>query len=275
MPIAITCPSCKAKMQVPDKWAGKKAKCPKCGKPLAIPASTPAPSSKSPSRSIRPPEIDVEPVLAIEVEPAPAPSEASPVEDDEEEQVILPRRPRKKSLNLLWIVLPLAGVIGTAGGLGVMYLVVNTPSGKQKAAAADAIKALGKVKAAVEVGVNNKKYSELVIDAKATVNEAKGTLPEGELSKCLMDAMDAYADARTVWDYKIQFGQVMFDIPLPVGMNVEYHKDLMQKYNLPIKTDEEASKRGQKNQVTDCDTAMQIIWKVARTKLDKARSLVK
>ena len=47
---------------------------------------------------------------------------------------------------------------------------------KQKAAAADAIKALGRIDAAVEVGVTYQQYGQLVIDAKAVVNEAERIL---------------------------------------------------------------------------------------------------
>lgn len=39
MPIAIQCGSCQAKINAPDKLAGKKIKCPKCGQVMAIPAS--------------------------------------------------------------------------------------------------------------------------------------------------------------------------------------------------------------------------------------------
>ncbi|MEX2188104.1 MAG: hypothetical protein WD875_14960 [Pirellulales bacterium] len=37
MPIPVTCPSCHARFQVSDKFAGKKGPCPKCKKPITIP----------------------------------------------------------------------------------------------------------------------------------------------------------------------------------------------------------------------------------------------
>ncbi len=37
MPIPVTCPSCHARFQVSDKFAGKKGPCPKCKKPISIP----------------------------------------------------------------------------------------------------------------------------------------------------------------------------------------------------------------------------------------------
>ena len=38
MPIAVSCPSCKAKFTVSDKFAGKQGPCPKCKAPITIPA---------------------------------------------------------------------------------------------------------------------------------------------------------------------------------------------------------------------------------------------
>jgi hypothetical protein len=38
MPIPVTCPSCHARFQVSEKFAGKKGPCPKCKKPITIPA---------------------------------------------------------------------------------------------------------------------------------------------------------------------------------------------------------------------------------------------
>ncbi len=42
MPIQVTCPSCKAMFKASDSAAGKKAKCPKCGGAIEIPAAVPA-----------------------------------------------------------------------------------------------------------------------------------------------------------------------------------------------------------------------------------------
>jgi hypothetical protein len=58
MAIAVTCPSCKAKFTVSDKFAGKQGPCPKCKAPITIPkaeaaaaepgaAKTAAPAAKS------------------------------------------------------------------------------------------------------------------------------------------------------------------------------------------------------------------------------------
>jgi hypothetical protein len=131
-------------------------------------------------------------------------------------------------------------------------------SDKQKSAVADAIKALARIQAAVQVGVTFPKYSELVIDAKAAMNEAERLLPRGELLTNLDVAMQAYSDASTVWNHKIQHG-----VPLSKGYG---HGEIMTRYNLPI------DDRGGVERA-DPDLAMQIMWKIAATKLAAARDL--
>ena len=48
MPIKISC-RCGQRFQAPDKLAGKKVRCPKCGNPLAIPAATRPPAAGQPT----------------------------------------------------------------------------------------------------------------------------------------------------------------------------------------------------------------------------------
>lgn len=43
MPISVSCRSCGKKMKAPDSFAGKRVKCPGCGKPLAVPAGAAEP----------------------------------------------------------------------------------------------------------------------------------------------------------------------------------------------------------------------------------------
>ena len=45
MPIQVTCPSCQTTLKTADSSAGKRAKCPKCGGIIEIPAATPAPAA--------------------------------------------------------------------------------------------------------------------------------------------------------------------------------------------------------------------------------------
>ena len=49
MPIPVSCISCNATLKAPDAAAGKKARCPKCGNTMPIPALTPA-AVQSPAR---------------------------------------------------------------------------------------------------------------------------------------------------------------------------------------------------------------------------------
>jgi len=42
MPVSIRCGSCKASLTAPDRLAGKKAKCPKCGQAIPVPAGSEA-----------------------------------------------------------------------------------------------------------------------------------------------------------------------------------------------------------------------------------------
>src|ERR1700759_4072160 len=80
-------------------------------------------------------------------------------------------------------------------------------SSKQKTAAANAMKALQKLNAATEIGVNYQNYQPLLIEAKTQVNEAESVLPDGEVKSELNAAMDAYADAGDAWEAFIREGK--------------------------------------------------------------------
>jgi hypothetical protein len=73
---------------------------------------------------------------------------------------------------------------------------------QHNAAADEAIKALRKIDAATQVGVNLTTYNELLIEAK--VNEADRTLPDGDLKTDLDIAMFAYVEAARDWN---QYGK--------------------------------------------------------------------
>ena len=62
----------------------------------------------------------------------------------------------------------------------------------------EAVAALQKFQAATQVGVNYQTYGQLLIEAKAKVNDAMKSLPDGELKTEISGAMDSYADADTV-----------------------------------------------------------------------------
>jgi hypothetical protein len=134
---------------------------------------------------------------------------------------------------------------------------------KQKAAAADAIKALGRIDAAVEVGVTYQQYGQLVIDAKAVVNETARVLPQGKMLTNLTETMDAYKDAGTIWNRKIRYPNL--------GLSKESYGELIDRYKVPVST---VDFLGKPREEADPDLAMQVIWGVGAEKLAKARSLL-
>jgi hypothetical protein len=102
-------------------------------------------------------------------------------------------------------------------------------SAEQRKLAEDALKALRKVEAATQVGVSYQQYGQLVIDAKAQVNEASAKLPDGELKKELEAAMESYADAQDGWS-KCVTKPMLFLTDVETGD--ETGKRLKQKYNI-------------------------------------------
>jgi|ERR1044072_1559276 hypothetical protein len=133
---------------------------------------------------------------------------------------------------------------------------------EQRAAANNALKALRKVEAATQVGVNFQQYGQLVIDAKAQVNEASSKLPDGELKKELNSAVEAYSDANQVWNEKIG-GRVTMSPDTSPG------KILIPKYSLKTET-----YSGGLFPHANLDDAMQAMWGEAKKHLDKAASLI-
>lgn len=98
-------------------------------------------------------------------------------------------------------------------------------SAKQKTATNEAIEALGKLKAATQIGVNFQQYGSLLIEAKAKVNSAAEILPDGELKKSLEDSVQAYADAHTYWGTKINHDYTVED---------RIKNVLVEKYKVPV-----------------------------------------
>jgi hypothetical protein len=137
---------------------------------------------------------------------------------------------------------------------------------KQKAAVADAVKALAKIKAAVEVGVSLVQYSQLVIDAKAVVNEAERILPASEILANLSGAMVAYKDAATVWNRKLNTTRVLFT-------KEDGLEDIVARYTLPSREWKPGNLEKKGETAVYFDVGIQFIWAVATDKLAKARAL--
>jgi hypothetical protein len=128
----------------------------------------------------------------------------------------------------------------------------------QKEATAAAIKALGRVEAATQVGVNFQRYGGAVIDAKSAVNEAERVLPDGDLRFWLSRAMRDYADANTVWSWKIE---------VRAGLSEKLHKEIIDRYQLRPAMNEAG--------YVNCDVAIQVMWASASEILAATRELEK
>src|SRR5258705_12027574 len=126
------------------------------------------------------------------------------------------------------------------------------------------MKALRKIAAATQVGVNYQQYGTLTIDAQAQVNEALAVLPEGELKKEMNAAMEAYADAQDAWGAKIKSGTGELHTKYGPG------ERLIPKYSLPTSQAFSPTLGDE----ADAEAAMQTIWAVARTHVDQASKLL-
>jgi hypothetical protein len=118
----------------------------------------------------------------------------------------------------------------------------------QQAAIDRGISAVGKLNAAVEVGVNFQNYGALLIDAKAATNHAVELAPGASATNLLQATMQNYADAAEAWQFKIRAPNLKLNAMWGNGA-------LLQKYALqPSSSDDEG---------VDPDLAMQKIWMVA------------
>lgn len=108
-----------------------------------------------------------------------------------------PRTPRTH----LWVILAVAVLAVIATGFFAFRL--GGLSSAQRAAVDAAVSDLGKVNAATEVGVNYQQYGSLLISAQASVNSANRAVKKGPMHDALNRTMEAYADAATIWKFKI------------------------------------------------------------------------
>ena len=142
-----------------------------------------------------------------------------------------------------------AFVVACSGGLNE----------KQAVAVDAAIKSLGKLAAATDVGINYREYGPLLVDAKAQVNAANLVLPDSALKTELGSTLDAFVDAGIVWGVKIENKEL--DVSFDPG------KKLIPKYSLKTKVSDIGYTEA------DSDDAIQAIWKVAESRYDKVIKL--
>lgn len=146
----------------------------------------------------------------------------------------------------------------------ILLLACGGLSGKQRAATETAIKSLRKIEAATQVGITFVPYGQLIVEAKAAVNDAVATLPNCDLRIELNATMDAYADVGQVWNAKIQNNGTLYS-KYGLGLN------MIPKYSLPAKkTDFGADTLGDH---VEAEIAMQMIWVAAADHLKSAAAI--
>lgn len=146
---------------------------------------------------------------------------------------------------------------------------------QQKTTANEAIMALRKLEAASQLKTSQyREYSQLVIEAKARVNQAAALLPDGELKNELNATMEAYGDAATAWAAMLGNNYLRADR--------EPGKTLGPKYSLNLNGSsiaasnlmdslERMNNPNYENPATRADLSK--IWAVAKTHLDRAAAL--
>jgi hypothetical protein len=270
MPIRVACPSCAKSLSAPDDTAGRKAKCPKCGSSFVVPG----PLLDSAQDVLPdPPPAQNEPSQTTSVQADVRQESATVSGDGEVNTRPEPRRARGiKIPNKRYLIAYTAGaaILFAAIVLCALWTTgfFETQAAKRKAVA-EALTALGRIEAAVQVGVNFQQYGQLVDDAQAAVNEAARTLKDGQIVTQLIAAMGAYGDAGTVWNFKIQYPNLK--------LSKDTYGAMISRYNLPLPKVNpypliETPSYEYQSTEADPDLALQIIWHVGAEKLAIARS---
>jgi hypothetical protein len=95
MPITVTCPSCSVTFKTKDEYAGKRAKCPKCGEPLTIPVVDTVlmpPPAKAPVAARPVAASKPKPVVDDEADEGPKPKRRRDADDEDEKAVTKRKR---------------------------------------------------------------------------------------------------------------------------------------------------------------------------------------
>ncbi len=137
-----------------------------------------------------------------------------------------------------------------------------TPKPTPHPAAVAALKSLRKMAGAAQMGINFQEYSSRIIDAKADVDESVAQLPDGEVKKEISLALQAYVDAKTIWN-----NSATSDVVITM---LEPGKSLQRKYKIPETTYGQATK----GQSTDKTIALSTIWSVASKHIERASKVL-
>jgi hypothetical protein len=100
MSLIIVCPSCGSKLKVPDNFAGRRAKCSKCGNPISVPATEEPEVIARPAPRLAPAQEQMKPKPQERYEPEPqakyGPGPQEPEEVDADADEDRPKRRKKK-----------------------------------------------------------------------------------------------------------------------------------------------------------------------------------
>jgi hypothetical protein len=132
-----------------------------------------------------------------------------------------------------------------------------TPKPTPHPAAVAALKSLRKMAGAAQMGINFQEYSSRIIDAKADVDESLAQLPNGEVKKEIALALQAYVDAKTIWNDAATSDSVFTFL--------EPAKTLQRKYKIPER---------QKGTATDKSVALSTIWSAASKHIERASKVL-
>lgn len=145
------------------------------------------------------------------------------------------------------------------------YEETNKPAptalAQNNAVAREALKALLKLATAAEVSLPYGQYGNLMIEIRASIQEALSKLPAGTLKTEISQAMEAYADAGQAWSKMQMTGM------LPLAD--ELAASLMQKYT--IKPSPNAF--GKEDHLQR-DVVLSTIWAAARKHLDNLSEIL-
>lgn len=140
----------------------------------------------------------------------------------------------------------------------------QTASRQGLAQVQEALKALRKLNSATSVGISLMQYGQLLVDAKASLDEALATMPVGELRNELALSMQAYVDAKEVWNVIITKNAA--------GI-LYWRKQLKEQYQVPDKLEVKGMVfHPLELDEFSLDIVLNYLWKNARAHLDNASS---
>lgn len=247
MPIAVTCSGCSTSFSVKDEYAGKRAKCPKCGEPITIPATAgPADTVKMPPGAF-PARPAAKPRPVENEDDRPQSKRRSDDEDEEKPKAKAKRladapdekskakrrddEPKKKKSVLPLILGILAGlVLLCGGGAAAIWFLVIVPAANNataKLASAFPTTPQGETvtipklspptdsKPAPARGGEVNAANLAKIKAGMTLAEVQGILGNGKNAVTILDLASALAyqpakqELNDRWNEKVKLGHVL------------------------------------------------------------------